>query len=74
MRFHKRKCIVLHLGRNKVVYEHVPGAKWLESSSFERHLDILVDSKLVCEPAYEEMLRELGFWRRDGSVVSYQCV
>ncbi|GAB0179691.1 mitochondrial enolase superfamily member 1 [Grus japonensis] len=46
MKFNKDKCKVLHLGKHNPGVQHRLGSTWLERSSVERDLGVLVDSKL----------------------------
>ena len=45
MKFSKSKCKVLHLGRNNPMHQYTLWADLLESSSTEKDLGVLVDSK-----------------------------
>ncbi|GAB0207930.1 mitochondrial enolase superfamily member 1 [Grus japonensis] len=46
MKFSKDKCKVLHLGKHNPGVQHRLGSMWLESSSVERDLGVLVNNKL----------------------------
>jgi len=47
MRFHKSKCRVLHLHRNIHMHQYRLGDDWMERSSAERGLRVLVDNRLA---------------------------
>ena len=52
MKFDKRKCQVLHLGRNNIMHQYMLGANQLESSSAEMDLGVLVHTKLIMSQKY----------------------
>ncbi|GAB0196208.1 mitochondrial enolase superfamily member 1 [Grus japonensis] len=61
MKFNKDKCKVLHLGKHNPGVQHRLGSTQLESSSVERDLGVLVDSKLnMCAAATKQANRMLG--------------
>ena len=55
MKFDKRKCKVLHLGRSNPRHQNSLRADWLGSSSAKKDLGILVDNELTtsqqCAPS-----------------------
>ena len=49
MKFNKGKCHVPHLGRNNPMHQYTLGTDWLESSSVEKELRVVMD-KLTRSP------------------------
>ena len=47
LRFNKSKCRILHLWRNNCIRQYSYGAEQLESSSVEKDLAVLMDSRLA---------------------------
>ncbi|GAB0189355.1 hypothetical protein GRJ2_001400800 [Grus japonensis] len=46
IKFNKEECKVLHHGKHNPEVQHRLGSTWLESSSVERDLGVLLDNKL----------------------------
>ncbi|GAB0204703.1 hypothetical protein GRJ2_002935900 [Grus japonensis] len=64
MKFNKDKCKVLHLEKHNPGVQHRLGSTWLESTSMEWELGVLVDNKLnmseQCAAAAKKANRMLG--------------
>ena len=64
MKFNKSKCHILHLERSNTGNKYKLGEEWLESSPAERHLGVLVNSRLnmsqQCALAAKRANRILG--------------
>ncbi|GAB0195104.1 hypothetical protein GRJ2_001975700 [Grus japonensis] len=69
IKFNKDKCKVLHLGKHNPGVQHRLGSTWLESSSVERVLGVLVDNKLnmseQCAAVAKKANRMLGCINKD---------
>ncbi|GAB0181709.1 hypothetical protein GRJ2_000636200 [Grus japonensis] len=69
MKFNKDKCKVLHLRKYHPGVQHRLGSTWLESSSVERNLGVLVDNKLntnkQCAAGAKQANRMLGCTNKD---------
>ncbi|GAB0180916.1 hypothetical protein GRJ2_000556900 [Grus japonensis] len=64
MKYNKDKCKVLHLEKHNPGVQHRLGSTWLETSSVERDLGVLVDNKLYmserCAAMTKKANRMLG--------------
>lgn len=58
MRSSKGKCCMLHFSHNTTMQHYEPGEEWLESSSEEKELGVLVDSQLNKKPACAQVAKQ----------------
>ncbi|KAJ7423066.1 hypothetical protein WISP_35278 [Willisornis vidua] len=81
MKFNKGKCWILHLEWGKPGCTYRLGNEMLESSAMERHLDVLVDSKLNVALAARrancvlgDIRHSIASWSREGIVLLFSAM
>lgn len=60
MKFSKRNCRVLHLGRNSPMNQYIPGATQLESSLLEKDLGVQLGTNLNVSQKYALMAKKVN--------------